>query len=128
MTKSLQVSLKYFNYYLIIIVCVHTLSHTHIHLQPPSSPLSTIAFSMPPTRSAFPTTRSGTIRGNIPSTKHRKISDSDQLALKCLKTQGKASDNNDNDPDDNDDGTDNDDVRGHRHRQTSRWVEEFRDD
>ena len=105
MTKLLQVSLKYFNYYLIIIVCVHTHCHTHTftsnhhhhHHQPSLSACS-----------AFPTTCSGTIHGNIPSTKWCKISDSDQLAPKCLKTQGKASDNNNNDPDDNDDGTDND--------------------
>ena len=89
-------------------MCAHTLSHTHIHLQPPSSPSSTIAFSKPPTHSAFPTTCSGTIHGNIPSIKCRKISDSDQLALKCLKTQCKASDDNDNDPDNNNNGTDND--------------------
>ena len=63
---------------------------------------------MPPTCSTFPTTRSGTICGNIPSTKCCKILDSDQLAPKCLKTQGKASDDNDNDPNDNNDGTDND--------------------
>ena len=63
---------------------------------------------MPSAWSTFPTTHSGTICGNIPSTKHRKILDSDQLAPKHLKTQGKASDDNNNDPDDNDYGTDND--------------------
>ena len=57
------------------------------------------------------------------------ISDSDQLAPKCLKTQGKASDNNDNDPNDNDDGTDNDEGLvpmkggrgGHKARKQKNW-------
>ena len=88
-------------------------SHTHVILQPPSSPSSTllaIAFSMSPTHSTFPTTRSGTIRANNPTTKCRKTSDLDQLAAKRPKTQGKIEDNSDSDADHNGNGTDNNDI------------------
>ena len=91
---------------LLLCVCTHIVTHTHIHLQPPpSSTSSTIAFSMPPTHSTFPTTCSGTICASAPTTRHCKTSDSDQLAPKSPKTQGKAPDSNNDDADSNNDGT-----------------------
>ena len=56
---------------------------------------------MPQTRSTLPTTRSGTVRAHLSTTKCRKTLDSDQLAAKRLKTQGKVQDDNDEISDDN---------------------------
>ena len=64
---------------------------------------------MPQTRSTFPTTRSGTVRANLSTTKRRKTSDSDQLAAKRLKVQD-DNDNADNDNDSIDNDNDNDGI------------------